>query len=163
MNQQNKIYGKQFCTVGIVANNYDGKEKYEIDDKGFHYMLNKSTLSEYEIDDSFVDDFIRQMAEMGTIAELRLKLGMEDWGGPQDTGIVLHHKDMPHILAHVQVKSGPKNWCPNPRSYQWPNDLVFHCYVDDFTFDNKDNRDLEDELNVFNALSHSGIGNIGVE
>lgn len=159
MNLQNKIYGRAFALIGLIQEYYDEKPEWTLFDGGINWRLNQATLEGYGIGDDIVEDFVGQLNSLGTLEEIRLKLGLEPYSGFH-RGLVLKHTERPEIMAAVTVMSGPRTGY-NPSVFKDRNmDVQLDCFidVDRLGATEEEDRGLENEMNIMNALTGMGMG-----
>jgi hypothetical protein len=160
MTVQNKIYGRAILDVGVIETDFDSKPKIIIGDAGPEWRLNQDILIDHELDISILDDFFAQLEKLGPMEKIRYEMGLSPREGYRD-GLVLRHSDRPEILCHVRVFSGPKNYTPNPNIYHYPYDAVLYLYLDFDRLGSEENRELENEIRIQQALSNHHIDGDG--
>lgn len=157
MNLQNKIVGRSFAVLGVNQNYYDGVPKYVPSDIGVQWRLESETLDQYEIGDKTLDDIVEQIKDFGTLEELRRRMGIPSFAGYHN-GPVLRHRERPDVTALVTVTSGPRVGY-NPNVYgSYNSDLIIEFFLDVDRQNSENYREIESEMNIISALSHSGIG-----
>jgi hypothetical protein len=159
INLQNKIYGKNFCIVGLAQELVNNKPVYVVapNGPGIQWRLNKSTLVELGIDYEIIKDFIKALANLGSIEDLRAQLGLEPNSQIIAPGLVLKHPKRPDLLANVIIYPGPNMNSYNPNTYAMPYDIELQFYVDVDKVGPSEYRDGEEDFKIINALSSNNM------
>lgn len=155
MNQQNKLAGRAFATVGLVEESFNGELKYVIAHDGMLWRLNPDTLLENGLNIDIFDDLITQLQAIGGIEYLRYAMGMQDFSGPT-RGPVIKHSERPDVTAMVTVLSGPRTGY-NPNVYNYQYDIMLDCFIDLDNLNAAESRPLENEINFMGALINGGM------